>query len=254
MAEPTKDRLKSMVNTFLCEYNKTSKREYHWDDDKSYLANSKDIRWADAVVFDNKDDKLYLQHKEVVWDVFYDKIRSGKAEKAINELIQKLHDNGLNQCFVSLNFDSKIPEGDNLNEFIFYTVELVRTKLDNEEKKDFKFSYDKYDDIYLDKIKKYVSYIHIFKKDEIKKPIVGWGYSELQPRPLPHYGDRVVSEIDHQKDKSYEGVVLLMEANTVIDGIDLEDIQNGLPETKVRTEVWLVEDFISSKRAFKLTQ
>lgn len=252
MAEPTKDRLKSMVNTFLCEYNKTSKEEYHWDDDKSYLANSKDIRWADAVVFDNKNEKLYLQHKEVVWDVLYDKIRSGKAEKVVNELIKELCNNGLNQCFVSLNFDSKIPNGDDLSDFIFYTVQLIRTKLDNKENKNFKFGYDKNDDIYLYEIKKYLSYIDIFKKDEIKKPLVGWGYSELQPRPLPHYGDRVVSEIDHQKDKSYEGVILLMEANTIIDNIDLEDIQNGLLETTVRTDVWLIEDFTTSKRAFKL--
>lgn len=254
MSEPNNSKMKSMVNTFLSEYNKTSKKKFHWNDLLSYTASSKKNRWCDATVFSKKKEPLYIQHKEVVWDILYDKIRSGKARKLIDKLKQEFINSNLNNCFVSLNFYSIIPEKEDAKNFIFDLIDLVRFNIDKLERKNLKFSYDSIDDPLLDKLKKYISSLDIFKTLDQNGPVIGWGYSELKPRPLPHYGYRVISEINKQgkNHKDYDGIILLLEANTILDNTDLNDIYNGLKEIKPKNEIWIVEDFKNSKKAFKL--
>jgi len=69
MSEPTKLQLQGIVELFLDEYNKINNSSYKWDNNKSYVANSSDKKWLDAIAFDKKSKELQIQHKEVVWDV-----------------------------------------------------------------------------------------------------------------------------------------------------------------------------------------
>jgi len=295
MSEPTQLQLKEIVEIFLVEYNKANKTTFSWDDKKSYVAKSTNRKWLDAVVFDKKGKELYLQHKEVVWDVQYDKVRSDATDKIVKRLIGALSNQGLSEFTVHLNFYQKriIVTDKDIDEFCFWVAEFIRTKSDGGYPKSYHlfllpktlhgywirivstlsvfirgirdsfyiavdkptkvrqhiYSYDTSDDTYLNKIKKVTSYITIFRNPGQEKPVVGWGYSEPEPRPLPHFGDVVISEINRNVVNKYNDIVVLLDCNRPVDEYDRNLILSQVRQLSFSGQIWLVENFANKRTA-----
>lgn len=111
------------------------------------------------------------------------------------------------------------------------------------------YGYDINDEIYLKKIKAITSYITIFRNPTQKKPVVGWGYSELEPRPLPYFGDVIVSEIRKNVDSRYENTIVLLDCNRPVDTIDYELVQDQISQLNYSAEIWLIENFVNNINA-----
>lgn len=295
MSEPTKLQLQDIVEIFLDEYNKINNSTYKWDNDKSYVAKSSDKKWLDAIAFDKKGKELQIQHKEVVWDVKYDKIRSGSTDKIVKKLIETLSNNGLSEITVHLNFHQKdiISSDKDIDEFCFWVVELIGQKLSDGYPKSYHlfllpktlkgywiriistlavflrgvkeafyiaidkpnkvrqhiYSYDNGDDTYLNKIKEITSYISVFRNPGQKKPVIGWGYSEPEPRPLPHFGDVVVSEINRKVVNKYNDLIVLLDCNRPVDEYDRNLILSQIKQLSFSGQIWIVENFASIRKA-----
>lgn len=116
------------------------------------------------------------------------------------------------------------------------------------------YSYNKDDDIYLNNIKKVTSYIEIFRIPGQIEPIVGWGYSELEPRPLPHYGDVVVSEIKRitKKYGKCDKMILLLDCSRPLDKYDQELVLTQIRNFSFNGEVWVIENFTNEEKAIRL--
>jgi len=295
MSEPDYSQLQQIVEIFLLEFNKQNKTTYRWVKDKSYLAKSSERKWADAVVYNKQGKELEIQHKEVVWDVAYDKIRSGAADKIVKRLIQTLTDQGLIEYSIHLNFYQKqmLSTDNEIDNFCFWVSELIRTKLYDGYPKSYHlfllpktfrgycirlistfnvflrgihdafyiaidkpnnirqhiYSYDTGDDLYLNEIKQVTSYINIFRSPGLKEPIIGWGYSEPVPRPLPHFGDVVVSEINRKVINKYQNLVVLLDCNRPVDEYDQNLILSQIKQMTFSGQIWLIENFVSKRSA-----
>ncbi len=253
MAEPSEDYLQKITKIFLTGYNKERDANFIWKDGKSYVAKGNKTPWADAIVFDG-DKKLYIQHKEVVWDAKHHKARASYAEKLVSHLVAHLHRVGLDEYTIHVNIHpAKIPTSDRgLHEISFNLEHLIRLR----DRKSFSsrqpvFSYDKDDDIFLSELKEVFSYIHIFHSPGQKKPVFGFGWSTGEIRPLPHYGDVVISIIE-RKATNDRDVILLLDATTIIDEYDLSLIENGLKNEPINQEVWIVENFVGKEKTTRL--
>lgn len=295
MSEPNQPQLQQIVEIFLEEFNKQNKTSYCWVKDKSYLAKSHDRKWADAVVLDKNNKELEIQHKEIIWDVFYDKVRSGAAEKVVKKLIETLKLWGLTSYSVHLNFyQKKLPTTDNdIDDFCYWVAEFIQAKshdgypksyhlfllpktlkgfwirlistirvftrgvhdayyiaIDKPEKVTQRiYSYDNGDDMFLNEIKRVTSYITVTKNPFQRNPIVGWGYSEPEPRPLPHFGDVVVSEIKRKIINKYDNLIVLLDCNRPIDEYDRNLILDQVKPMIFSGQIWLVENFVNKKAA-----
>lgn len=253
MAEPSEDYLKKIVEIFLTSYNKEHGTNFGWKNKESYVAKESKTPWADAIAFDD-NEKLYIQHKEVVWDEKHHKARASYAEKLVSHLIDHLHRIGLDEYTIHVNIHpARIPTSDRgLHEIAFNLEHLIRIR----DRKKFSarlpvFSYDKYDDIFLPKLKEIFSYIHIFHSPGQKKPVFGFGWSTGEIRPLPHYGDVVVSLIEKKVTNDMD-IILLLDATTTIDDYDMSLIENGLKNERISQEVWIVENFIGREKVTRI--
>ncbi len=111
------------------------------------------------------------------------------------------------------------------------------------------YSYDNHDDMYLNKIKEITSYITVFRNPGQEKPIIGYGYSEPEPRPLPHFGDVVVSEIKRKIVNKYDDLIVLLDCNRPVDEYDRELIFTQVKQLAFRGQIWIVENFASERKA-----
>jgi len=295
MSEPGPSQLQQIVEIFLPEFNKQNNTSYRWVKGKSYVAKSSDKKWLDAIVFDKKGKELQIQHKEVVWDVKYDKIRSGATDKIIKKLIETLSNHGLSEITLHLNFYQKnvIPSDKEIEEFCYWVTELINLKLGDGYPKSYHlfllpktvhgywirvkstitvflrgvrdafyiaidrpnkirqqiYSYDNDDDTYLNRIKEVTSYITVFRNPGQEKPVVGWGYSEPEPRPLPHFGDVVVSEINRKVVNKYKDLIVLLDCNRPVDEYDRDLILSQVKQLSFSGQIWIVENFASKQKA-----
>ena len=295
MSEPNTFQLQQIVEIFLTEFNKQNKTTFRWVKDKSYLAKSPERKWADAVVYDENGSELEIQHKEVVWDVAYDKVRSRATDKIVKRLIQTLKDQGLIEYSIHLNFYQKqiLSTDKEIDDFCFWVSELIRVKSYDGYPKSYHFfllpktcrgywirlistlnvfvhgihdafyiaidkpnnvrqhiySHDTGDEVYLDKIKQVTSYIDIFRNPGLKKPVVGWGYSEPEPRPLPHFSDVVVSEINRKVINKYQNLVVLLDCNRPVDEYDRNLVLSQIQKMTFSGQIWLIENFLSKRAA-----
>lgn len=253
MSEPNEEKLKSLVEIFLPFYNNAHKTDFAWKKGKSYLANNSSKQYVDAEIFSGKK-KIEIQHKQVVWDIFHDVIRAGRAEKIISAIVDKMHSQGLNEYTFHVNFDSDVIPRDKetISRIAFFMSELIARKahpfFSNTQAI---FSFEKDDDLYLNELKPFFSYIHIFSRPGSEKPGFGFGWSKLEPRPLPHYGNRIVEEVTKQANW-YQGLVLLIEAATVVDEYDFRLIAEQLNEHSYSCEIWVVENFGSKRHATRI--
>lgn len=295
MSEPVYSQLQQIVKIFLLEFNKQNKTTYRWVEDKSYLAKSSERKWADAVVYDKRGKELEIQYKEIVWDITYDKIRSGAADKIRKKLTHTLIDQGLNDYQIYLNFYQKdiITKDKDVDEFCYWVAELIRIKSGDGYPKSYHlfllpktirgywiriistllvfvrgirdsfyialdkpnlirqlvYSYETDDDTYLNRIKDVTSYITIFRNPGQAEPIIGWGYSEPEPRPLPHFGDVVVSEINRKVVNRYKDLIVLLDCNRPVDEYDRNLILVQIQQLSFVGQIWLVENFVNKRMA-----
>ncbi|MFH1827104.1 MAG: hypothetical protein ABH812_01560 [bacterium] len=295
MSEPTQLQLKNIVEIFLDEYNKDNNTSFEWNKDKSYVAKSSDKKWIDAIVYDKRGNELQIQHKEVIWDIKYDKIRSGATDKIVKKLIETLSSRGLSEVTVHLNFYQKnvISSDKEIDEFCFWIAELINLKLSDGYPKSYHlfllpktpqgywirikstlavffrgvrdsfyiaidkpikvrqhiYSFNNDDDIYLNKIKEITSYLTVFRNPGQKKAVVGWGYSEPEPRPLPHFGDVVVSEINRKVINRYNNLIVLLDCNRPVDDYDRDLILSQVKQLSFTGQIWIVENFASKRKA-----
>lgn len=114
------------------------------------------------------------------------------------------------------------------------------------------YKFENSDDQFLCHIKQVTSSIDIIRNPDQIEPEIGWGYSEPEPRPLPKFGDRVVSEIERKIGNNYNNVVVLLDCNRPIDHYDLKIIHNNLKNMPRDCHIWLVENFPNNRKATKL--
>jgi len=295
MSEPTKSQLKNIVEIFLYEYNKANNTLFEWDENKSYVAKSANKKWIDAIVYDKEGKELQIQHKEIIWDVKYDKIRNNITNKIVKKLRETLSNERLFELDVHLNFYQKkiISSDKDIDEFCFWVTELINQKLGDGYPKSYHlfllpktpqgylrrlistlavffrgvrdsfyiaidkpnkvrqhiYSYDINDDTCLNKNKEITSYITVFRNPGQEKPVVGWGYSELKPRPLPHFGDVIVSEINRNVVHKYNNLIVLLDCNRPVDEYDRDLILSQVKQLQFNGQIWIVENFASKGKA-----
>lgn len=264
MGELIEPQLKEVVEIFLSKYNGENDTNFKWDDDKSYTAESSDKKWTDAIVYDENGKELQIQHKEVIWDPEYDKIRAKAAEKISNNLKEFLRKNDLSEVLVLLNFYQKkiISSNEDVKKFCFYAAEFVNRKLSDaqqwarhssllskKESGQYVYGYDLQDDMLLNEIKGITSYIDIFYRPGQNEPNIGYGYSDLEPRPLPHFGDVVVSEIMEKVINKYDGMITIVNCNRPVDEDDYNLIISQIQNIPFNGQIWMVENFASKKKA-----
>ena len=95
--------------------------------EQSYVAKSANKKWIDAIVYDKEGKELQIQHKEIIWDVKYDKIRNNITNKIVKKLRETLSNERLFELDVHLNFYQKkiISSDKDIDEFCFWVTELI---------------------------------------------------------------------------------------------------------------------------------
>ncbi len=254
MAEPNKAETFQIAKIFLEAYNEKNNSDFHWDNDSSYQP--KNAAYGDFILFDSHTKKqLVVQLTRAVADPDREFVRPKQASLVVEPLRLGLESQNFNAVSIYINFENQPSNGDEAKELVYWLDFIISHKITNSLRPNI-YSYDKsFDAQYIRKIEKYVSELIISPIEQIEQKgyvSVAYGYSKEYPEPWLDDEQRVSMAVKKKEANDLSDCILLVDSgHSPIHEFYIQLIKKQLEDSNLN-EIWIVDNFSSSRRAFQV--
>ena len=247
MAECNYEETKRKALIFAEQYNKDNNTIFSWDNERSYQPEEP----YDFKLFYGKEE-LGVQIVRAVADPDREFIRPNRATAVVEQLRKSLGNADLPGLCIYLNFENPPATEEDTKKAVYWLDYFIKIKVKDSIKPCF-FRYDaRLDDEILQHIRKYISDIEITPMGVDKNQVrIIYSWSKSYPEPWLNDEQRVLIAVQ-KKEKKYTDVVLLIDSGkSPVHDLYIPNIKNSMAQNKLK-EVWVVDDFVTHKRAVRV--
>lgn len=242
--------VKRVAKVLAKEYNKINNSNYSWATDEKCFEPGEPF---DFRLFDS-DKSLSVQMTRGVADPKREYILPDWSGKVISNLKSSFKEKGYKELQIYINFHKPPANSEEVKELSYWLEWVIEHRISEEPTI---FSWESSFQVYLDKVKGFVSDITVKRGARDTEPIFiyGWSGKKMNSWPSPEF---FIPEAVKKKENLYEGNVKNIVLAVLSGPFPLTDSDYyvktiaGLLEHSNFKEIWLIDDFQSQSCAKRI--